>query len=117
MHVGVRHAMMAYRCIGESYLIIEQTEPDAAIVGDFWVNEGQRGRGVGRQLLEATCRDADREGVTLYLKPHPFGTYDIETETYHPPGMTHKQLARWYRTFGFRFKPKPFENTMMRTPK
>lgn len=109
--------MKAYRNIGASSIQVWQTAPDEAVVEDFCVHPEDRGQGIGRRLMTATCRDADREGVTLLLEPHPFGTYDTEKEEFHPPGLTYKQLCKFYRTFGFRFMPKPNEKVMKRKPK
>lgn len=109
--------MKAYRFIGASGIQIIQSEPNAATIEDFFVDPDDRNKHIGTRLMRATCRDADRENVRLWLTPHPFGMYDIDTETYFPPGLTYKQLCAFYRSFGFRFKPKPYENTMMRTPK
>ena len=61
-----------------------------------------RGRGYGRKVLEEVLRDADREGVTLFLMIHPFGE------------MTEKQLSAWYRRNGFRWVKK---ETYQRKPK
>ena len=109
--------MKAFRNIGESHIQIIQPEKFAAAIVDFWVDPEARGTGVGRRLLVATCRDADREKIILLLEPCPFGMYDIETEMFQPPTMTYKQLCAFYRSFGFRFRPKPLEDQMMRKPK
>jgi GNAT superfamily N-acetyltransferase len=110
--------MKAFRGIGPiSAIQIVQTEPYEAEVTDFYVDPDDRGNKIGTRLMKATCRDADREGVTLFLSPLPFGTYDKETEEFNPPDLTYKQLCDFYRSFGFRFRRKPFEDVMMRTPK
>jgi GNAT superfamily N-acetyltransferase len=108
--------MLAYRYDERSCVQIIQTEPNKALVEEFFVDPEKRGRGVGTRLMKKTCRDADRENVTLYLKPMPYGEYDPEVEEYHPPTLTFKQLCAFYRTFGFRFLPKNSE-VMMRKPK
>lgn len=109
--------MKAYRYIGDSGISIWQTKPGMAVVEDFYVQPDDRGRGVGRRLMTATCRDADREGVILLLSPLPFSMYDTEAEKSIPPTLTYKQLCKFYRSFGFRFEPKPIENRMKRLPK
>lgn len=109
--------MKAYRFIGKSGIQVIQNEPYNAVVEELFVNPEDRGKGVARKLMKATCKDADKEFVTLVLKPHPFGMYDIDKEIHYPPSTTYKELCAFYREFGFRFKPKPYINLMQRTPK
>lgn len=109
--------MKAYRFVEKSCVQIIQTEPNVATIEEFFVDPEAREHGLGTRLMWYTCCDADRENVTLYLKPLPFGIYDVDEETYHPPSLTYKQLCAFYRTFGFRFRPKPNNDTMMRKPK
>jgi GNAT superfamily N-acetyltransferase len=107
--------MKAYRYIRTSGVQIIQDEPNLAIVEDLYVDPDDRGKHIGKRLMEGTCRDADRENVTLILKPLPFGSYDKVTETYYPPTMTYKELCDFYRSFGFRFMPH--SEMMKRKPK
>ena len=107
--------MKAYRYIGTSCVQVIQEEPNVARVEDFYVDPDDRGRGIGTRLMAETCRDADREDVVLLLKPLPFGSYDTETESFHPPTLTYKELTAFYRTFGFRFMPH--SEVMKRIPK
>lgn len=108
--------MKAYYDIGYSGLQVIQMTPNEAVIEDLYVDPEHRGQGVGKQLMLKACKDADIDNVTLFVKPHPFGSYDIEEEKYYPPGLTYKQLCAFYRSFGFRFQPKPSE-VMKRTPK
>jgi len=107
----------AYRYIGKSCVQIIQSEPNVALVEEVYVDPEMRNHGVGNSLLAVTCNDADREDVTLLLKPMPFGAYDPEKEEYHAPTLTYKELCAFYRAFGFRFMPKPNQDTMKRKPK
>ncbi len=107
--------MKAYRSIRHSGVQVIQTEPNEAVVLELYVDPDDRGHGVGRRLMAATCKDADREDVTLYLTPNPYGSYDIVEEKYYPPGLSYKELCKFYRTFGFRFKSK--EEIMIRKPR
>lgn len=107
--------MKAYHYIRTSGIQIIQKEPNEAVVEDFYVDPSDRKKGVGHRLISKTCRDADKENVTLYLKPHPFGSYDIEEEKFYPPGLTYKELCAFYREFGFRFMPG--KEVMKRKPK
>ena len=107
--------MKAYRYIRTSAIQVTQTEPNEALVEDFYVDPDDRGKHVGTRLMEATCKDADREDVTLLLKPLPFGSYDKDTETYYPPSLSYKELCAFYRSFGFRFMPN--SETMKRKPR
>lgn len=98
--------MKAYRAIRGSCIQVVQEWPDKAEVKYFYVDPDERGKGVGHRLMRETCKDADREGVALYLEPVPFGAYDPETEEFHPPTLTYKELCAFYREFGFRFQSK-----------
>lgn len=109
--------MKAYRSLGSSHITIEQHEPQLAAVTELWVPEDDRGHGIGQRLMRATCRDADREHVTLTLEPIPFAMWDPDDDRVHLPTMTHAELCGWYRHFGFRMKPRPAFNLMQRTPK
>lgn len=108
--------MKAYRYIDGSGVQIIQNECDEATVAEIYVDPFERGKGIASQLMSETCKDADDEGVTLFVKPWPYGTYDIEEERYYPPGLMYKQLCAFYRKFGFRFLSKE-TNTMKRIPK
>lgn len=107
--------MKAFRYIRTSAVQIIQTEPNLATVVELYVDPDDRKRHLGTRLMQATCRDADREGVTLLIEPHPFGSYDVDEEVYYPPGLSYKELCAFYRTFGFRFMPK--SKFMKRLPK
>src|ERR1044071_2386566 len=109
--------MKAYRYIGDSRVQIIQEEPNVAVVEEFYVDPDERGKHIGRRLMEATCRDADRERVTLYFTPYPFGSYDPETETFYPPSMHYRDLCKFYRSFGFRFRGKHHKGEMVRGPR
>lgn len=108
--------MIAFRFVGDSYIQVVQDEFFEAEVVYFYVDHEQRGKHIGTKLMAKTCKDADREGVTLFIKPYPFGSYDSENETFHPPALTFKQLCKFYRKFGFRFKAGDKER-MMRRPR
>jgi GNAT superfamily N-acetyltransferase len=107
--------MKAYRGIEGSCVQVVQEYANEAEVVRFYVDPDMRGKGVGHRLMRQTCADADREGVVLYLEPVPFGAYDPETEEFHPPTLTYKQLCAFYREFGFRFMPR--SELMKRIPR
>ena len=107
--------MKAYYHIRQSGLQVIQEEPNIAIVQDFYVDPDDRGRGVGTRLMTRACRDADRDNVTLMLKPLPFGSYDKDEEKFYPPNLNYKELCTFYRGFGFRFMPH--SEVMKRLPK
>lgn len=107
--------MKAYQHKGGSCLQIIQKQPNEAVIEELYVDPDDRGNGVGTKLMKATCRDADVENVTLLVKPHPFGSYDIDEEKYYPPGLTYKELCAFYRRFGFRFLSN--SEVMMRKPR
>lgn len=109
--------MQAFRYIGLSFIQIIQECEDLAVVEGFQVDPDDREKGVGTKLMEDTCADADKELVTLVLEPCPYGIYDPETEIFHPPSLSYKQLCAFYRKFGFRFRRPPFGDQMIRTPK
>lgn len=106
--------MKAYRRIGAGNVQIHQDTATDADVVELYVPVGGRGRGIARRLMAATCKDADREGVTLWLVPLPFAMYE-DDDTVHMPTLTHKQLVKFYRRFGFRFVSGRV-NTMRRKP-
>lgn len=108
--------MKAYCYIDQSCIEIAQHEPTLATVVNFQVHPDQRGKGLGKRLMRKTCKDADREWVTLYLEPLPFGAFDLETKKFHPPGLNYDELCAFYQKFGFRFRAGTFKHEMMRKP-
>ena len=69
-----------------------------------------RGRGHARDLLARILRDADEEGVTLYLEILPSG------------GLTYYELEGWYLRAGFRcvvegfYRRKPQKRSSQKRP-
>lgn len=61
----------------------------ARVITRINVPVASRGKGLGSKLLDEVCRDADAEGVTLYLEVLPSG------------GLTLRQLTTWYERNGF----------------
>lgn len=49
-----------------------------------------RQQGHGNELMRKICKDADEEGVNLFLEISPTGD------------MTYDQLEKWYNKFGFK---------------
>lgn len=109
--------MRAYYGDEGAHICVVQLEPKAATVDELWVHPQNRGKGAARKLMTMLCRDADKEGVTLWLEPAPFSTFDRATDEICLPGTTGPQLRKFYRTFGFRMKPAPYDNTMVRRPR
>lgn len=61
-----------------------------------------RGKKHGSRMLATILRDADREGVTLWLEPVPSGPLDYQA------------LVNWYKRYGFRFHQTGY---MLRRPR
>lgn len=111
--------MQAWRGKKDQFWVcIEQEEPDDAWVMDLYVREQFRGEGIGRMIMDQTCEDADREGVTLWLEAMPFTYYDEATGRLDVAGPDMKGLISFYRSFDFRNVSSPIiHNLMRRNPK
>lgn len=65
--------------------------PAAVWISDLWVDPQQRSGGIGRLLMQAVLRRADRLATPCCLQAEPFGTAA-------PP---EPQLEAFYRSLGF----------------
>lgn len=97
--------MKAYQHIRGSAIQIIQDNPNEARIEYFYVDPDERGNNIGTRLMKSACKDADREGLVLYLEPVPFSALSEDTKEIFPPGLNFKQLCAFYRNFGFRFMP------------
>lgn len=68
-------------------------------------------------MMIQVCMEADSERVRLYLQPSPFSHHVLETDEVHQPSLTPPELRAFYKKFGFKMKPRPWENLMVRGPR
>lgn len=79
--------------LNNSYAQISQDDCDdnALVLDMVWVDEAERGQGIGTQLVELAIEYAEEEGKTLGLYAEP---QDDSTDQ--------ERLIAWYRRFGFK---------------
>lgn len=79
--------------LSKSYAQISQDDCDdnALVLDMVWVDESERGQGIGSQLLEQAIEYAEKEGKKLGLYAEP---QDESTDQ--------DRLIQWYRSFGFK---------------
>jgi len=85
---------------------VVETEPGVAVITRVITPHAKRGKGQASEAMRATCRDADREGVTLLLEVQPYGD----------GGLSIKQLKAWYSRLGFK-ESYGGSGLMMRKPR
>ena len=76
---------------------------NSALITRINVPDRYRGNGIGSKLLQQILKDADQEGITLYLEILASG------------GLTYIQLDAWYRRHGFIWDEE--QSLMFRKPK
>lgn len=102
----------------QTYLIKDDSGMFAAAIADLsFMEDSQRWQihrinvmkqfrrtGLGTEILQQILKDADNEGVKLWLLPVATG------------GLTQSQLVRWYKKHGFNWTGKPNHTGMERKP-
>lgn len=68
---------------------IDSTRREYYVITRINVMEQFRGQGLGTKILEEILKDADDEGVILFLEPQASG------------GLSQKKLEAWYERHGF----------------
>lgn len=63
-----------------------------------------QGQGYGTKIIQWITQDADYEKATLALEINAYGE------------LTHKQLEKWYRKYGFEYDPDLI-SVMVRNPR
>lgn len=78
----------------------------AWMLDSLFIDRSLRGRHYGSMLLERVCRNADSEGVTLYLQISPDDDSPLDWEG----------VAGFYSRHGFIHHVKAWPTVMMRSP-
>lgn len=94
---------------GEKVAVLETSfDPSShfGYVESLVVDEHWRGRGLGAQLLDRLCADADADAVTLWL-----------TATAGKKGLSQRALLAFYRRRGFVTSKSKFTCELVRFPK
>lgn len=77
-----------------------------ALITRIEVNKKFRGKGYASEMMKKVLKDADEEGVTLFLSVDPDGT-----------GLSKLELRRWYFRLGFqRFSGTDMYGALFRVP-
>lgn len=85
-------------------LMEHPSEPRSMVINRINVPAMHRGKGFGRRILHEILKEADFEGVTLYLEVVPSG------------GLRWNELKAWYERAGFRDCNSPLGRMMKREP-
>ncbi|MGK5626999.1 GNAT family N-acetyltransferase [Streptomyces sp. URMC 123] len=63
---------------------------EPALITELVVRPAERGKGLGTEILNLVCAEAEAEGMDLMLSVDP-----------SPGGLTFEELVQWYERHGF----------------
>jgi GNAT superfamily N-acetyltransferase len=95
---------------GKVYVSYESI-PGQLIVQAIYTPPGDRGKGRASALLKRVLDVADRAGITLKVEPVSIGPMADEGDKF----MLRKQLAAWYKRYGFK-QDTPDDDTILIRP-